>query len=616
MNKESLKYLKDKISKRPFKVDRILVTAFLISKKLEVSKDSFLKNFIVAPSSKFEFQKVAEFLEILNREIKVFHFEELIELFEFVISPSDRIITGAVYTPKNIREFIVSKAIQANRRNLSTIRIADISCGCGGFLYSAAIRLHKLTGKTFREIFSKHLYGLDIQAYSTTRAKILLAILAESHGESVTQNDFRIYTGDALRFSWSDVSQEFFQFDAVVGNPPYVCSRNIQQSTKRLLKNWEVCDTGHPDLYIPFFQIGLDNLKDGGFLGYITMNTFFKSVNGRALRKYFQEKRFQIKIIDFGNVQIFQSRNTYTCVCIIEKINNGEIEYGRCTTPLRVRSFSDFTTIDYTDLDARKGWNLQNNKIISTIESTGVPFGDLYKTRNGIATLKNHIYIFQPIDEDEKYFYLQNGSVFQIEKEICREIVNSNKLVSEQNLSQIKEKVIFPYEYMEEVPTILDEAILKKNYPKAYKYLGAKRSLLAERDKGKGDYDSWFAFGRNQSLDKMKHKLFFPHISDRIPHYTINSDEELLFYNGIAVIGSSRRQLIFLKKLMQTRLFWYYITTSSKPYSASFFSLARNYIKNFGVCQLQPEELDFVVNEEDRNELDLFFEDKYGVRIS
>ena len=152
--------------------------------------------------------------------------------------------------------------------------------------------------------------------------------------------------------------------------------------------------------------------------------------------------------------------------------------------------------------------NLQDNEIISKIESTGVSFGDIYKTRNGIATLRNEIYIFNPVREDKDYYYLQNGSLYQIEKEICKDIVNSNKLSRPASLNRLKEKVIFPYDASDK-PKLLDEDFIKENYPKAYKYLENKRNILSQRDKGKGEYENWFAFGRSQSLEKVKNKLFF-----------------------------------------------------------------------------------------------------------
>ena len=62
---------------------------------------------------------------------------------------------------------------------------------------------------------------------------------------------------------------------------------------------WETSKTGHPDLYIPFFEIGYKLLNEGGILGYITVNSFIKSVNGRAIRRFFQENQVDLKIIDF-----------------------------------------------------------------------------------------------------------------------------------------------------------------------------------------------------------------------------------------------------------------------------------------------------------------------------
>lgn len=63
----------------------------------------------------------------------------------------------------------------------------------------------------------------------------------------------------------------------------------------------------------------------------------------------------------------------------------------------------------------------------------------------------------------------------------------------------------------------MDEVFIKTEYPKAYTYLQNKKKLLLQRDKGKGGYPNWFAFGRTQSLEKMSNKRFFPKFSDTPP---------------------------------------------------------------------------------------------------
>src|SRR5690606_29916223 len=130
-----------------------------------------------------------------------------------------------------------------------------------------------------------------------------------------------------LDFNWSSKLDNFIGFNIILGNPPYVCARNLETETKEKLKNWEVCKSGNSDLYIPFFQIAIEILAENGILGFITMNSFFKSLNGRALRDYFEERNTGIRIIDFGTNQIFKSKSTYTCICFLENSERNYIEY-------------------------------------------------------------------------------------------------------------------------------------------------------------------------------------------------------------------------------------------------------------------------------------------------
>jgi len=611
MKQKVFKYLKS-YSTQPIDVDRLIVSAFLKINKIEVKNNLFLKSYII--SNKLELENLNSFISIIEKELITLNIEQLIELFEFVISPSDKIINGAIYTPLNIRNYITEKAIKTKKTNLLNSKIADISCGCGGFLLTVSKKIKRITKCSYSEIFKNNIFGIDIQKYSINRTEILLSILALSEGEDKKEFQFNLFTGDTLTFEWNKKIKNFSGFDIVLGNPPYVSGRNLTKETKLNLKNWEVCNSGNPDLYIPFFQIGLENLSENGILGYITMNTFFKSLNGRSLRKYFQDKKFKFKIIDFGAEQIFKAKNTYTCICLIEKSTKNYIKYFKCENKKLPQLERVFSKIQYSKLDAKTGWNLQDNEVISKIEATGVPFGNLFKTRHGIATLKNDIYIFKPVKEDKEFYYLQNGSLYPIEKGICRDIVNSNKLSRSISLKNLKEKVIFPYDSKIN-PKLLKEKYLKDNYPKAYTYFQNKRKALSKRDKGDGNYENWFAFGRTQSLEQVKNKMFFPKMSDRTPSYIINSDNNLLFYNGQAIIGHNRDEMQLIKKLMETKLFWYYIKTTSKPYASNYYSLNGNYIRNFGICELNSNEIDFVLKENNRQILDNFFEEKYDVEI-
>lgn len=611
--RNAFKYLSQYCSTTPKDVDRLIISAFLEINELNAQNNKLLKSYSIDKNSEDEYALLIGFRSVITAETAEFGFEELIELFEFVISPADRIVNGAVYTPANIREYIVKETL-GKKQNLSdSLKISDIACGCGGFIYNASIELKEKTGKSFANIFKNNIFGLDIQEYSINRTKLLLSLMALKSGEDEEFYDFNLFQGDSLDFDWSAEVAGFNGFDVILGNPPYVCARNLDEETKEKLKNWEVCKSGNSDLYIPFFQIAVENLAINGILGFITMNSFFKSLNGRDLRNYFQKKELAFSIIDFGSEQVFKSKNTYTCICFIENKKQNFISYTSSESN-KLKNKQSFKKISYNILDSKKGWNLKDNKLISKIENTGVPFNELYQTRHGIATLKNDVYIFRPIDEDENYFYLKNGNLYKIEKGICKDIVNSNKLSREVSLNKLKEKVIFPYDHLKK-PKLLGEDLIKTKYPEAYKYFQNKREVLDQRDKGNGNYENWFAFGRTQSLEKIKNKMFFPKYTDRTPNFIINSDDNLLFYNGLAVVGSSETEMEIIKKVMESSVFWYYIKTTSKPYSSNYYSLNGNYIKNFGICELNESEKRFLLKESDKEILNQFFEDKYEVII-
>ncbi len=613
MNQDALKYIRSRISARPICVDRLIVSSFVHINRVKVEKNKFIKSYLIPEGEGEEYLVLLKFIDTLG--VDHMSFEDLIELFEFVISPEEKVVSGAVYTPKYIRDYIVENTL-LNVGGTELLKICDPACGCSGFLFSAAKKVKEISGISYSQIFEECIYGVDIQSYSVKRSKLLLTLLALSSGEDEEKFKFNIYQGNSLSFDWGKYVDNFIGFSHVLGNPPYVCSRNIDDESKDLLKKWSVCSTGHPDLYIPFFEIGMNILKEGGVLGYITMNSFFKSLNGRALRSYFGINEFKFKIIDFGANQVFNSKATYTCICVIEKRKSVSIEYAVLSgQELELTSNLSFNSIYYNSLNSEQGWNLKAHELMSKIEGIGKPLGDLFKSRNGIATLKNRLYIFDPIKEDEDYYYLQNGEVYQIEKGICKDIVNPNKLINSKSIGKLRKKIIYPYIDFESSIKLIDETQFMKEYPKAYSYLMDKRSILETRDKGKRKYENWYAYGRNQSLEKLKFKLFFPHITPKIPNYVINTDENLLFHNGMAIIGESKKELTFIKKILSSRIFWFYIINSSRHYGSEYYSLSKNYFKNFGVYDFTDEDIDFIIGEKDMSLVNNFIEGKYDVKL-
>lgn len=408
--------------------------------------------------------------------------------------------------------------------------------------------------------------------------------MALLHGEDL-DFDFNVLQANTLDFNTAEWNQDYTHFDVIVGNPPYVCSRNVDATTKEKMLQYEVCLSGHPDLYIPFFQIATEMLNDGGRLGFITMNSFIRSVNGRAVRNYFSRGIHDISILDFRGYQVFQKKSTYTCLFFLTKNQVSNTLHYAVNENGDLSAMPEFTNILYSQLDNKKGWSLNDFEAVRQIESAGIPIGKYCQSRHGIATLSNKTYIFKPVAEDDNYYYLESKDRrFPIEKAICRNVVNSNKLNSEVSFESIIEKLIFPYYINEGRATIIEESVMKATFPYTYVYLSSQRKQLAKRDKGKTDkYPTWYAYGRTQSLIMPRYKLFFPKFANKPLHCVLRDDADLMLYNGVAFVSDDLERLQILKNILDSDIFWNYLIKNAKPYSTGYYSLSGVDIKNFGI---------------------------------
>lgn len=622
ISKDISKFLNE-LSDNLLIVNKLIVGAYLQFNNIKVKNNKL----ILSCTEGNDVETINTFIKLIKLKNGKFDFEDVIHLFETSIPSKDISVNGAVYTPNYIKDYIVTKTLlKIKNSDLPNIKVSDIACGTGAFLYTIAQEIKTKTNKSYFDIFKQNIYGLDISDYTITRAKILLSLLALSNGEDEKEFDFNLIIGNALDFNWNKQIKNFNGFDIVIGNPPYVRAKNLSEETKSLLSNWEVTKTGNPDLYIPFFEIGLKYLKPSGILGYITVNTFKRSVNARNLREYFKTNKFDLKILDFGSSQIFANKSTYTCIVFIEKEKSNDVKYQKITAiDFKSEKIKDFTRINYNLLDTKKGWILSKPDVlenINKIESIGIPLGEKYPIRNGLATLSNDVFIFKPVKEDENYFYHQNGKLHKIEKGICRDVIKPNRLKTESEIPALKEQIIFPYYQQDAQPNLFDyksnkkiafdEDYFKSNFPKAYSYLEGNKVQLLNRDKGKNTKYKWFEFGRTQALNDLGKKLLFPYMAGQ-PYFVYTAQADLLLYAGYAVYFDSERELKVLKRILESTVFWYYIKKTSKPYSGNYFALAKNYVKDFGVCDLNEDEKNYLLATESTEERNDFLIKKYNI---
>jgi len=276
---------------------------------------------------------------------------------------------GVFYTPDAITRFIVEetiggylkqqfealKAAQTGRSSkkreitfwesyrdnvLKTLKVCDPACGSGAFLVAAfdylhaeyrrvADALYDLTGgySVFdlnKTILTQNIYGVDINPESIEISKLSLWLKTAEQGKPLTSLDANIQQGNSLLdadFSWQQAFPDIFEqggFDIILGNPPYVRQELIKHYKADLQANYAVYH-GVADLYTYFFERGINLLKDGGRLGYISSSTFFKTASGKPLRQFLNQHAALQTIVDFGDMQVFEGATTYPVILIMQK---------------------------------------------------------------------------------------------------------------------------------------------------------------------------------------------------------------------------------------------------------------------------------------------------------
>ena len=112
-------------------------------------------------------------------------------------------------------------------------------------------------------------------------------------------------------------------FDVVIGNPPYVNANDLKRNSSKneyyYLKNEYETAKGTVDLYIYFFEKGLNMLKRGGILSYITPNRFLSASYGKTLRKYILTNSIIDKLIDYSDKKVFSDASTYPVISFLFK---------------------------------------------------------------------------------------------------------------------------------------------------------------------------------------------------------------------------------------------------------------------------------------------------------
>jgi type I restriction-modification system DNA methylase subunit len=286
---------------------------------------------------------------------------------------------------------------------------------------------------------------------------------------------------DLISSDDAEALREIDGFDIIVANPPYVRQEKLKQFKSAFQQAYR-CYTSAADLFVYFYERGLQLLRANGVLSFISSNKFFRAGYGENLRKFLGERTKLRTVIDFGDLPIFEA-TVYPCIVIAQRTAPTK---DVTVQTLNIRSTDELER--FTELAAthtvplpqnelrQEGWRLESPTILRVLEklrAAGKPLaaylgGKIYR---GIVTGFNEAFV---IDEATRNRLIKSDPNSRDLIKFCTEGKHLKRWRSE------------PSSYI----IIVTDAIVLSKYPAIERWLSDFKDVLEDRwDKGK----KWFS---------------------------------------------------------------------------------------------------------------------------
>lgn len=473
-------------------------------------------------------------------------------------------IHGQVFTPLPIVKRMLDTVGYTGNTVLSKT-LWEPSFGEGVFLLEAVKRIVEVaeTPQDARRAIENNIHGveLDNELYMATIAH--LRAYTESLGVDGVDWEKNLRQGSALDESLSEITYDF-----VVGNPPYVRIHNIPVEDRERVKSYRFT-TGTTDLYIAFFELGLNKLADNGTLVYITPNSFMKNVSQKPFRKFLSDESLISELVDYRDTKVFDDADTYATITILTKGHkNTSISYT-----LEQSGQTQHRTIPYSEVD-ETAWNFADFEgVMNSQKQLNRVMSEKLKVQNGLATLRDKIFIDpKPFIKESEGRILFNGH--EVEAGILRPIVKSSRYQG----GEISGRALYPYD---DEGKPLTESTLRDTYPHAYAYLLSHKQELLSRDLDRGA--QWYQYGRSQGIKALigKKYVMSPVINSKSKVELFELPEDCLVYSGFFVTLYDDNDLTSVRKELTSKEFIAYAMLVGKDMSGGYVNIKPLHVKEY-----------------------------------
>jgi hypothetical protein len=360
------------------------------------------------------------------------------------------------------------------------------------------------------------------------------------------------------------VVKNYMEYDYVVGNPPYVRIQNLPDSQKEMMDQLYDSTTGNYDIYCPFYERGLDWLReDSGKLGFITPNQFMVTDYGEGLRRVMLEESRIEEVYDFRDSGVFEDATNYPAIVILEDETDEAGREENEIRSVRVKSNTDeegdreldeaiiesvrehrgepgysdefIDVFDYPQAELDEGyWSLMPPEELQVFnklaEEKDARIGDVTDAVfQGIRTSANKVYVVNVLDAD-RVESDDSGDVvtvvptgenteYEIETDLLRPFLEGDE-VKRWRGDWGGLHVIHPY-YAEETDEgeldagLYSQSYLEENLPRTWDFFLAHKDALEGRESGRKEgKEDWYGYIYPKNLGKFEApKIIQAHIA-------------------------------------------------------------------------------------------------------
>ncbi|GAA7476685.1 hypothetical protein ckin120_08970 [Helicobacter pylori] len=204
----------------------------------------------------------------------------------------------------------LEKAIEKHITNYNDFALDDKSLLTGlNYFIPSLFGTPKLSPKEEEEAFA---------SYGRIRALRKKLDDALSGGEYHSAFEWRFEFPEVL-----DDKGNFLGFDCIIGNPPYIDYRKIDEKTKIFLSKFSSVykKSKEGSIFVYFIERASQLIIKHGLISFINPIAYLCKPTDYGIRDYIDKNLKIIMLIDLSNIKIFESASTYTCINIFKREN-------------------------------------------------------------------------------------------------------------------------------------------------------------------------------------------------------------------------------------------------------------------------------------------------------